>query len=320
MRNKLFILLLILISTSCFITLLRATFQQGEYNIQQHMKYALQETITKDYYKRFFQKSIHIPEPLRRKVKGIKAATEKGNENIIFKDSIDELIAMQLVNQYMLEKITPIVPNDFNMIYKEELAKQGLTDKTGIIYRHNGIPQYSDNDSISPHSALCTHIKMLDIKNTVSVQGWIDYSWKTLLKHTNTKNLWIILVCYIASLTVILYKKKETKRLKNPTIEKDLGYCEAGKIKLDLNRKLLYIDGTECSINNMDFDLLRMFLEVPDHYLSRENIKKAFWPKEDNSDDKINSHISSLRRILKKIEGYELVTIKGKGYSLSISS
>ena len=78
----------------------------------------------------------------------------------------------------------------------------------------------------------------------------------------------------------------------------------------------MYIDNVECSITNMDFDLLKMFLKAPDHYLSREDIKKALWPKEDLVDDKINTHITSLRNKIKNLEGYSIKTIRGKGYCL----
>ena len=94
-------------------------------------------------------------------MKGIKIVVGEKNENILFKDSIDEQTAYQLVDQYMLAQCTSVIPNDFSVILKEKLKEKGITGKTGIIYQHNGIPQYSDNDSISPNSAFRTHIKML---------------------------------------------------------------------------------------------------------------------------------------------------------------
>lgn len=214
MQKKRSFLLSLLIVTCCFSITLIIYFRQEKHNIQSKIIQALQESITIDYHKRFFQDNVYIPKPLGRKIKGIKTAVGEKNENIIFKDSIDEQTAHQLVDQYMLAQFTPVIPNDFNVIFKEKLKEKGITGKTGIIYRHNGIPQYSDNDSVSVHSALRTHIKMLDIKNTVSVQGWVDYSWNTLLKQTDTKNLWIILTGYI--LTVVLLKKKKNKNCRKP--------------------------------------------------------------------------------------------------------
>lgn len=318
-REQISTLLVSFAITCCFGAFLVINFQQGKYNIQLKMTQAIQESINKDYYKRLFQDNVHTPKSLGRKLKGIKITIGGNVEQIFFKDSIDEQIAHQLAEQYMLAQFTPVIPNDFNAIFKEELKQKGITDKTGIIYRHNNIPQYSDNDSISPSSALRTHIKMLDIKNTISVQGWVDYSWKTLLKHTDTKNLWITLICYIASVVFVLFKKKRARILEKLMSKgRNLEYCEVGKIKLDLKIKFLYIDGVECPITNMDFDLLRMFLEAPDYYLSREDIKEAFWPKDNSVDDKINSHITLLRNKIKSLEGYSIKTIRGKGYRLSL--
>lgn len=320
-REQISTLLVSFAITCCFGAFLVINFQQGKYNIQSKMTQAIQESINIDYYKRLLQDNVHTPKSLGRKLKGIKITIGGNVEQIFFKDSIDEQIAHQLAEQYMLAQFTPVIPNDFNAIFKEELKQKGITDKTGIIYRHNNIPQYSDNDSLSPSSALRTHIKMLDVKNTVSVQGWVDYSWRTLLKHTDTKNLGITLICYITFLVVILFKERRTRILKKLVIKGgDLEYCEVGKIKLDLKRKFLYIDGVECPITNMDFDLLRMFLEAPDYYLSREDIKQAFWSKMPVVDDKINSHITLLRSKIKNLEGYSIETIRGKGYHLKFPS
>lgn len=317
-KGKLSILLIILATTCCFGILLIINFQQGKYNIQLKIAQVIEIAITKDYHNRLSQDNTYTPKSLRRKIKGIKIKIEGNIENILFKDSIEEQSAHQLVDQYMMAQYTPIIPNDFNAIFKKELEQKGIIDKTGIIYRRNGITQYSDNDSISLQSALCTHIKMLDIKNTISIQGWVDYSWKTLLKHTDTKNLWMILVCYVAFLGgVIFFKKKKTKNIEEPIIKVDnLNFWEVGRIKLDLEKKLLYIDKVECKIAKMNFDILRMFLEAPDHYLSREDIKQAFWPNLDSADDKINAHINTLRSKIKDLQGYSIKTIRGKGYCL----
>ena len=59
------------------------------------MTQALQESITIDYHKRFFQDNVYIPKPLIRKMKGIKIVVGEKNENILFKDSIDEQTAYQ---------------------------------------------------------------------------------------------------------------------------------------------------------------------------------------------------------------------------------
>lgn len=83
------------------------------------MTQALQESITIDYHKRFFQDNVYIPKPLIRKMKGIKIVVGEKNENILFKDSIDEQTAYQLVDQYMLAQSLPSYPMISMFIFKE---------------------------------------------------------------------------------------------------------------------------------------------------------------------------------------------------------
>lgn len=320
MKQKLSDLFIFLAITCCFGAFPAISFRQEKEEIQSKMTQAIQESITKDYHKRLFQQRIYKPEALGRKIKRIKVISEKRIEEVTFKDSLDEESAHQLVEQYIFTKLSPVIPDEFNVLFKKELKERDIVGKTGIVYRHNGIPQYSDNDSVTVRSALRTHIKMLDVRNTASVQGWVDYNLKTWLEYTDTKSLWIMLACYIATLGIFLFKKKkkQTTHLEKPmaTGSDSNDYCNLGKIKLDLKRRFLYIDGMECYITNMDFDLLRMFMEAPEHYLAREDIKQAFWPKENEADNKINSHITSLRSKIKDLEGYAIEAIRGKGYRL----
>ena len=52
---------------------------------------------------------------------------------------------------------------------------------------------------------------------------------------------------------------------------------------------------------------------------NKEDIENAFWPKDNNPENKIYSHISTLKSSLKDFPEYQIVTEKG-GYRLVISS
>lgn len=323
MKQKTFAL--ILLATACYFgAFLTASFRDEPENIRPQIDQALQEAIAEDYHKRLFKQGMYRPKPLERKVKGIRIISENGPEDIWFADSLDEQTAHQLVDQYMFARLNPLVPDEFNALFKKELEKIGIDGRTGIVYRHNGVPQYSGNDSAAVRSALYTQTKMLDAKNTVSVQGWVDYDWGMWLEHADKKNLWLSLGCYVILLAfVLLLKKMKGKTKKTEYIENTVrqeddpdGY-NLGRMRLDLKRKSLYIDGAECPITNMDFDLLRMFVEAPEYYLSREDIKQAFWAKEEEVENKINSHITSLRSKIKDLEGYSIERMRGKGYRLA---
>lgn len=320
LNKKPFIITISLVVLVCLTIFMRHAIIQGENNIRQKVAIALQNAITQDFYQRFFDELKCAPQPLNRKVKGTKVITKNKIETIIFKDSIEEHLADQLINQYLLAQFKPINPHTFNAIFQKELAQYNIKDKTGIIYRYKGKPQYSGNDSILPQSALYSRIKMLDIKNTVSIQAWVDYSWKTLFNNCDIKNIRIVVFSILILFIVFLFFKKKEK---NPTIinNDENCICIAG-IKMDLNKKLMYINDRECPIRKMEFDLIYLFLNSPDYFLSRETINQKFWPNEDYSNitNRINTHINHIKNTLKDFPGYEVMTIRGEGYQITVPS
>lgn len=288
-------------------------FQDGKENIHAQINHTLQETITLDYYNRL-NKKLKSHRPLGRKMKGSRIKTEKGIETIIFKDSIDEHIAEQLVNQYVLAKFSPINPDNFNDIFRSAIKNNKIAEKTGIIYCYNGKKQYSDCDSVSPQSAIITHPQIIDIKATASVQAWTDCNWIIILQNTTLKTL-LSAIAYgmiLLLVSILLYIHKDKK-------EDIIEYgenIEIGDLLLQKDMQRIYIKGEMCPIRRADFKLLLLFVQAPNHFLTREDIKNAFWPKEDNSDNKIYSHISTLKSSLKDFPKYQIIRETGRGYRL----
>ena len=50
--------------------------------------------------------------------------------------------------------------------------------------------------------------------------------------------------------------------------------------------------------------------------VTREEIKQRFWNTDDNASEKIDTHIKTIRKILKDFPGYQVMTVRGKGYYL----
>lgn len=291
---------------------------------------ALKETIMVDYHRR---KNIEIQsmnKPLNRKVKEIEIASEKGVEIVEFKDSIEEYLADQLAMQYILARIHPIVPNDFNAIFQEELNKKGISCLTGIIYQHNEKKQYSGQDSTTFRKAILTQPVTLDIKNTTQIQAWADCDWITILRHTNMKALGYVIFFFIASAFVLFYKRKQKENPENTTInilkEESLELVPSSPddMKIDDVKLKIYINGKECVTTKMEFFLLALLVREPDHTATREQIIQTLWPTETETTDKallnnrIDGHINSLRKTLSEFPGYQIKTITGKGYRLEV--
>lgn len=261
---------------------------------------ALEDAILKDYQERHDDELKYSSGRLGRKVKGITIVTEKGEENFEFKDSIDETMADRLAAQYMLAQIHPIHPDTLNGLMQEELKKYAIESETGIIYTYNGKSQYSKNDSLTIHRS-SVHFdisRTLDIKKTVRVQAWIDMPLGTVVKNMHDGAFWSLLLFF----GVLLWASFSSWEVEDPDKVK------FGKMLLNKEVKKMTIDGKECPLRNQEFQLLLMFVEKPDHTLSREEIKNAFWKEEQGVDNRVSNLISTLRGSLKEYQGYQIVT------------
>ncbi len=261
---------------------------------------ALEDALLKDYQDRHDSELKYSSGRLGRKMKGVTIVTEKGEENIEFKDSIDEIIAEKLAAQYLLAQIHPIHPDTLNGLMQEELKKYAIESETGIIYTHNGKSQYSGNDSLTIHRS-SVHLdipRMLDIKKTVRVQAWIDMPFGTVVKNMHDGAFWSLLLFF----GVLLWASFSSWEVEDPNRVK------FGKMLLNKEAKKVTIDGKECPLRNQVFQLLLMFVEKPDHTLSREEIKNAFWKEEQGVDNRVSNLISTLRGSLKEYQGYQIVT------------
>lgn len=152
-----------------FILLCYVAFKDEKANVLATVKDNLREAINIDYQERL-NKILISYRPLGRKVKKVQIKCEDNIEIISFEDSTYEALAVQLANQYVMTKIIPVNPDNFNKIFQKEWEKNGFsTTKTGIIYYHNKKKVFSDNDSISFQSALVTHVQTIDAKRSTGV-------------------------------------------------------------------------------------------------------------------------------------------------------
>lgn len=122
--------------------------------------------------------------------------------------------------------------------------------------------------------------------------------------------------CLDMGVSVISEKPQEKETPANPDcipceeIPDNPDYIQLGKMTLKLESKKLYIGDRLCHIAPADFNLLELFIKTPKHLLTKEDIKNAFWPKDNNPENKIYSHISTLKSSLKDFPEYQIVTEK----------
>ena len=268
---------------------------------------ALEDAILKDFQERHDAELKFSSGRLGRKVKGVTIVTENGEENIEFKDSIDEVVAERLATQYLLAQIHPIHPDTLNHILQEELKKYDMESETGIIYTYKGQSKYSRNDSSALHrsSVYLTPSRVLDVKKVVSVRAWISITPWYIVKNIYDGAFWSLLLLG----AVLLWSSFSSWE------EKDPNKIKFGKMLLNKESKKVTIDGKECKVRNQEFQLLLMFVEEKGHTLSRDEIKYAFWKEETGVDNRVSNLISTLRYSLKVFSGYEVVGDEDKNYT-----
>lgn len=272
---------------------------------------ALEDAILKDFQERHDTELKYWGGRLGRKVKSVTIVTENGEEDVEFKDSIDEMVAHRLATQYLLAQIHPIHPDTLNHILQIELKKYDMESETGIVYTYKGQSQYSRNDSSALHrsSVYLTSPRVLDVKKVVSVRAWISTTPWYIVKNIYDGAFWSLLLLG----TVLLWSSFSSWE------ENDPNKIKIGKMILNKESKKVTIDGKECKLRNQEFQLLLMFVEKKGHTLSRDEIKYAFWKEEQGVDNRVSNLISTVRYALKDHPEFQIISNEEGGYVFTIT-
>ena len=272
---------------------------------------ALEDAILKDFQERHDTELKYWGGRLGRKVKSVTIVTENGEEDVEFKDSIDEMVAHRLATQYLLAQIHPIHPDTLNHILQIELKKYDMESETGIVYIYKGQSQYSRNDSSALHrsSVYLTSPRVLDVKKEVSVRAWISTTPWYIVKNIYDGAFWSLLLLG----TVLLWSSFSSWEENGPN------KIKIGKMILNKESKKVTIDGKECKLRNQEFQLLLMFVEKKGHTLSRDEIQYAFWKEEQGVDNRVSNLISTVRYALKDHPEFQIISNEEGGYVFTIT-
>jgi two-component system response regulator ResD len=87
-----------------------------------------------------------------------------------------------------------------------------------------------------------------------------------------------------------------------------------GSLVIDLNSRLVTVDGERVDLSLKEYELLQLFISNPGIALSREKIMEKIWGYDYYGDDRtLDTHIKLLRKDIKDY-GKKIVTIRGVGY------
>ncbi|WP_299052859.1 response regulator transcription factor [uncultured Nocardioides sp.] len=96
---------------------------------------------------------------------------------------------------------------------------------------------------------------------------------------------------------------------------------EAGSVRMDVERHVVTVDGSEQRLPLKEFELLEMFLRNPGRVLTRGQLIDRVWGSDYVGDTKtLDVHVKRLRAKLEKDPGDPsfLVTVRGLGYKLDV--
>lgn len=94
---------------------------------------------------------------------------------------------------------------------------------------------------------------------------------------------------------------------------------EFNKIKLDLSKRIAYIENAEINLTKKEFAILEYFILNPNKVISQEELIEHIWDSNvNNFSGAIRVHITALRKKIKDILQYDLIYTKiGEGYYLA---
>ena len=97
--------------------------------------------------------------------------------------------------------------------------------------------------------------------------------------------------------------------------EKREGEISLGNLRLDPKSFQVWVEEEPVKLTQMEFELLRYFLEHPNQVVARNKLLGDLWPDAVVTDRTVDTHIANLRKKIKKFT-YQLSTIYGAGYIL----
>ncbi len=106
-------------------------------------------------------------------------------------------------------------------------------------------------------------------------------------------------------------------RRKNPPVQ-SAGYLKFRELELDAQAYQVYFGGQEVSLTKKEFELLSLFLEHPNHVLSREHILENVWGFDYYGETNVvDVYVRFLRgKIDERFQVHYLHTVRGVGYVL----
>ncbi len=322
-----------------FLLLSIYAFNEGEKVIRAKTEIVFEEAINKDLNNRTTKAPFTCRGPSGRTIKSIRVISEENNGRIEFEyDPHEHTSDGQYVQFYILEKHS-LQPEGLNILFKQSLDNMGIyTEATGIIYRDQGVEQYSSNDSVSMQSALLTREHNILFEEMGRVQAWVKYVPTNIISHIPGWMGCSIVVYFLLMTSTGVYKIVKKERNKQRTLQAEnerRKAREAKRVEYEMNlfgntcqfegmtlyerTRTIYADGITCTLGRNEFRLLWMLATAPDQTLLAKDIQEVLWPDSITAQNNMDVLINTLRKSLLKLPNYRLDNLKGMKFKLVCS-
>lgn len=241
-----------------------------------------------------------------------KESTTKENRNLLIYGDFE-----QLVKQLHLKEKHPISTDSLNFHFNKVMRRMGMNvhtevEITNLTTQTTLTSSKSFNKSDYP---FYSDPLVIDKRHEIQVQGFVKFPLWVILLHgewnvsdfLGISMIFLIFtsIGFISSRIHLEKKRKNTKTLR------------FGNLTFDIMRRRLYSEHEEVEVRAQLTKLIILFLEAPDHILTKEEIKLHFWPKNEyQTDSKIHNLIASLRTICRIDPSIRIESISQKGYQL----
>ena len=114
-----------------------------------------------------------------------------------------------------------------------------------------------------------------------------------------------------------LIARIKNKAIKSKTTQGQEDLTQVHELEIDWSSHIVKVNNKEISLTPIEFKMLAIFIKNPNQMFGREEISKILWPKEDIQIQKIDTHLSNLRKKTAPFSS-KIKTIKSRGYILRV--
>lgn len=223
----------------------------------------------------------------------------------------------QLIKQYHLKKLQPLSADSLNFYFNKSMRRMGMNVHTEVEITQLSTQTTTASGKSFNRSNYSYHSEplIIDVKHEMQVQGFAKFPLLVILLHGEWNAIDFlgigILLGIFTGIGFILSRLHLEKKQKN------VRTLRIGNLTFDVVRRKLYSNSEEVEVRAQLAKLIVLFLEAPEHLLTKEEIKLHFWPKSTyQTDSKMHNLIASLRTLCKMDPSIRIESISQKGYQL----